>query len=238
MKNKKQDFDNFDEFADDYRGIHNNVLQISGADTEYFNEQKVKEVKAHESMLDDLDILDLGCGDGTTINYFSKHFTLSRLEGIDISTASISIAKTKNIKNSEFKAYNGSNIPFEDATFDIVFSAVVFHHIDFKLHSDLIQEIKRVLKPGGRFYIFEHNPHNPITRKIVNDCEFDKDAVLLKPSYAKQIIKANGLKIKELSYILFFPRFNWTSKFLFLEKFLKKVPLGGQYYVKAIKNDK
>ena len=41
----KKAFDDFDDFAADYRQIHNESIKISGTDSDYFSEQKVEEVK-------------------------------------------------------------------------------------------------------------------------------------------------------------------------------------------------
>ncbi len=141
----------------------------------------------------------------------------------------------KTILNSEFQVFNGIDIPFNDNVFDVIFTACVFHHIDFKLHGKLFNEIHRVLKPGGRFYIFEHNPWNPITRQMVNTCPFDKDAVLLSQKYTKKILKQSKFNKIASNFILFFPRHNFFKPLLKLEQFLVKIPLGGQYYVKGIK---
>jgi SAM-dependent methyltransferase len=99
----------------------------------------------------------------------------------------------------------------------------------------MIQEVHRVLKPGGRLYLFEHNPLNPVTKYLVNTCVFDKDAKLLRSDYCATILKAAGLSIKKMDFIIFFPRKGIMSKFIFLEKYLRWLPLGGQYFVRATK---
>jgi len=112
---------------------------------------------------------------------------------------------------------------------------MVFHHIKHQLHEGILMEIKRILKQGGRFYNFEHNPNNPLTRKVVNECEFDKDAVLLSPFYHKSIIIKSGLKLNQLNYTIFFPRHKIFKIFHFTEKLLSWLPIGAQYYVRAVK---
>jgi len=69
----------------------------------------------------------------------------------------------------------------------------------------------------------------------VRECEFDVDAVLLKPSYNKKITNKSGLKTEKLNYTLFFPRHNLFKIFLGLEKMLSWCPIGAQYYIRAIK---
>jgi len=119
--------------------------------------------------------------------------------------------------------------------FDIVFTSMVFHHISHDLHSNILSEIYRVLKPKGRFYIFEHNPNNPVTVKVVNECVFDKDAVLLKPAYCRSIIKDVGFKSNKINYTIFFPRHKALAWAIHFESYIKWLPIGAQYYIKAIK---
>jgi hypothetical protein len=64
---------------------------------------------------------------------------------------------------------------------------------------------------------------------------FDKDAKLLRSGYCASILKAAKLSIKKMDFIIFFPRKGILSKFIFLEKYLRWLPLGGQYFVRATK---
>ena len=125
--------------------------------------------------------------------------------------------------------------PIPSNSVDIYQSEDVFEHIELENLPSIIDEIYRVLKKGGRFYNFEHNPINPITRKLVNECELDKYAVLLQPSYTKKVTNKNGLKTTNLNYTLFFPRHKFFKIFLGLEKMLSWCPIGAQYYIRAIK---
>ena len=235
IMSEDREFDNFDEFAENYRETHNKVVGMSGADSDYFSEYKIKELLKYEDTLKKMKILDFGCGDGNSSVYLKKYFPNALIYGIDVSTQSIALATEKNIPNSIFQAFDGTVIPFKEEEFDLVFTSMVFHHIEHKLHKQILSEIYRILKKEGRFYNFEHNPNNPLTRKVVRDCEFDEDAVLLKPSYNKKITDNSGLVIDKLSYTLFLPRHKLFKPFLGLEKLLTWCPIGAQYYIRAIK---
>ena len=234
MGNERQ-FDNFDEFAKDYRQTHDDSVKMSGADSDYFSEYKIIELLKHEDFAKELNILDFGCGDGNSSVYIRKHFPNAVTKGIDVSQKSIDEANTKQLPNAHFVAFDGVKIPFEDEQFDVVFTSMVFHHIEHKLHGGVLDEIYRVLKKGGRFYNFEHNPNNPLTRKVVRECPFDEDAVLLKPSYHKDIINSSKLNLEKIKYTLFFPRYKLFKPFIALENLLSWCPIGAQYYIKAIK---
>lgn len=230
----QRSFDDFDNFASDYRNIHTENVKISGADSFYFAKMKVELLKQFEKN-SPLQLLDLGCGDGVTEVYVHQNFSEWIVSGIDISEKSISVASQRKIPHTLFKTFDGQSIPFKEDSFDVVFIAGVLHHVAFQFHAQIVREIGRVLKKGGRLYLFEHNPLNPLTKYLVNTCVFDKDAKLLKSGYASAILKKNGLTVNKKKFIIFFPRKGILSKFIFLEKYLQWLPLGGQYLIAASK---
>lgn len=227
-------FDDFDEFANDYRIIHTKNLKLTGADSFYFAEMKVQLLQLFEKN-ENLQVLDIGCGDGATESFMQQYFPKWQVNGMDISEKSIHAAKKRKLSNANFSVYSGSEIPLMNESADVVFIAGVLHHVEFVLHQVIIKEISRVLKKGGRLYLFEHNPLNPLTRYLVNTCVFDKDAKLLKSNYTVQLLQQNKLQVDGKRFIIFFPRKRMFSKFIFLEKYLRWLPFGGQYFIRAIK---
>jgi len=225
----------FDQFAKDYRSTHTQSIKlVAGADSYHFAEHKVKELAQFEDNVP-LQLLDLGCGDGATEIYMSSVFPSFSVTGIDLSNESIVIAKEKNIPNCSFLWFDGENIPFADNSFDIVFMAGVLHHVPVTQRQKLVDEVARVLQPGGRFYVFEHNPYNPLTRYLVRTCVFDEGVHLLKANESQTLLKKANLKILNKRYVIFFPRgrfFKWLHK---TERMLANFPLGGQYYFRAVK---
>lgn len=224
----------FDDYAKDYRRVHNEHLKFSGADSDYFSEQKIKVVRSIEAA-EKLRVLDLGCGDGNSARYFRRHFPECEYSGLDTSQVSIDLANERHVENAEFLHYDGEKIPFSDDSFDVVFVACVFHHIDPRAHGAVLDEIRRVLKNGGRLYLFEHNPLNPLTRRIVKNCPFDEDAILLGAGYTRKMLTRSDLKNIEIGYTIFFPNHKVFRGLHGLERYLKWLPIGGQYYARAIK---
>jgi len=235
---KQRKFDDFDQYSARYEELLEDVIGITGVSGDYFNEYKIKELKENLADFEPRTILDFGCGIGKSIFYMDKYFPSAYISGVDVSKKSIEKAAKSDFAKSErieLKSYDGIKLPYQDETFEVVFTSMVFHHISFELHNNLLSDIRRVLRPNGRFYIFEHNPFNPLTRKAVNECEFDHDAILLKPSYTRKALQEAEFKNLETQFKIFMPRTGVFKRLLGLEKYLNRVPIGAQYFVKGTK---
>lgn len=228
-------FDDFDKYASNYRDIHSQNIQLSGADSFYFAEKRVKMLKAYEHN-HSYEVLDLGCGDGVSEIFMQRYFDNWRIKGIDVSKESITMAKKLALTNASFDEYDGTHIPFDDSSFDIVFVAGVLHHISFDLHLAMLDEIKRVLKKGGRLVIFEHNPINPFTKYLVKTCVFDQNARLLRSAYLMTLLKELNLEIKQRIYFIFIPPWGLLKKLVYFERLLYWLPIGGKYMIRATKD--
>lgn len=225
----------FDAFANDYRNIlQTDLKKLSGFGNEYFAEYKIKVIKKDLKTVPKK-ILDFGCGDGICCEYLRENFPDSAITGVDVSSESIKIAQNKKIVNTNFFVLDNDKLPFEDNSFDLIFIACVFHHVEKHKHDILIKELNRILTEQGSVYVFEHNPFNPFTRKFVRDCIFDKNAELIKASSLKKIFLKTKFRTAKINYTLFFPRYNFFEKFFFLEKYFRQIPIGAQYYLKAAK---
>ena len=95
-------------------------------------------------------LLDVGCGTGYLINMLSKDYE-AEYTGLDLSPEMIKQASSKNIKNASFIEGRSDEIPFPENTFDIVTCSQSFHH--YPKTDKPMQEVKRVLKPGGLYIL-------------------------------------------------------------------------------------
>ena len=92
-----------------------------------------------------------------------------------------------------------------------------------------MKRLESLLTKGGRLFVFEHNPFNPMTRRMVATCPFDEDAELITYRNMKRLVgESGGLQILAAGYCLFFPQS--LSGLRPLEKFLRWLPAGGQYF--------
>lgn len=218
----------FDKIADLYQEQHKKNLHMSGEPPEYFSEYKISDLAKYieTKNLCSTHILDFGCGIGNSIEFFRKYFPNSKLYCADISERSIEIAKSRFPGNEIYLKINDS-IPVPPESFDIIFTACVFHHIDFDSHKKWLSEIKRAIKKEGIFVIYEHNPLNPLTIYAVNTCPFDINAKLIKASTMKSTLINEGWTATEIEYKLFFPSF--LKALRPLEKYLSRFFLGAQW---------
>ncbi|MFK3965667.1 class I SAM-dependent methyltransferase [Ensifer adhaerens] len=90
-------------------------------------------------------ILDLGCGTGSSIDFFKKVFPASEWVGVDIEFSPEVSQRTR--KDATFVTFDGINIPFDEGSFDLVFSNQSFEHV--RHPEALLKEVQRVLSPTG-----------------------------------------------------------------------------------------
>jgi ubiquinone/menaquinone biosynthesis C-methylase UbiE len=99
-------------------------------------------------------LLDIGCGNGAFLRSVSAQ--LDQAEGVDASAGMLEVASKKareaGVKNINFNKINGPHLPFADNEFDTVISVLSFRYLDW---DPMIQEILRVLKPGGQILILD-----------------------------------------------------------------------------------
>lgn len=232
MDNKNEQPE-FDRYATKYRDLHNASITASGEESEYFAEYKanvaLRELggQAHQAIT----VLDFGTGIGGSIGPLRQALPNAVLHGADISSESVAMAKERHAGVAEFAVIANNVLPYPDAMFDMVFVACVYHHIPVEERAHWTAEIRRVLKPGGHLLVFEHNMLNPLTLKVVRDCAFDEDAILLPRNELLGLVGAQSFSSIKARYIVFFPK---TLSFLRpAERSLWWLPLGAQYYVHA-----
>ena len=221
----------FDKFADEYHNLHQENIRITGETPEYFAEYKIRDLRrvVNSFGVNSENILDFGMGIGNSTPFLSEYFPDYNLHGVDVSEKSLAIASERYECLGDFLVFDGKKTTYFDETFNVVFSAGVFHHVPFSEHFDLICEVSRTLKSGGIFMIYEHNPFNPLTCHAVNTCPFDENAVLLKPIRLRQLFQEAGMEFLIQEYRVFFPSF--LALLRPIEKNLAWLPLGGQYFV-------
>jgi len=98
-------------------------------------------------------VLDVGCGNGRHVVFFAQQgFNVS---GIDISEKAIEWAKdwcNREGLNADLRVADIKRLPYEDHSFDVAVSHGVLDHIPMDDARHAVEEVYRVVKPGGLFY--------------------------------------------------------------------------------------
>ncbi|MBI2078138.1 MAG: class I SAM-dependent methyltransferase [Euryarchaeota archaeon] len=99
-------------------------------------------------------VLDVGCGTGAVSFALEARMGEGRVHGIDASPEMIARASKKAKRRRSRAAFQvalAEAIPFPDGSFDLVTSSLMLHHLPDDVKRAAFTEIRRVLKPGGRF---------------------------------------------------------------------------------------
>ncbi|MDG1995100.1 MAG: class I SAM-dependent methyltransferase [Emcibacteraceae bacterium] len=94
----------------------------------------------------DCHVLEIGSGPGNLANLLTR--LGAEVKGIDFSEKMIAVAN-QHYPDITFKEANAEEVPFVDSVFDCVVANFVVHHL--ARPEVVFKEIKRVLKPGGKF---------------------------------------------------------------------------------------
>ena len=217
----------FDSYRSNYRDVVQSSIDFSGLPHSFFMRAKadlLRELIARRLGPEKPAMLDVGCGVGSFHPLLRG--VVGRLSGIDVSSASIAQARADN-RDVDYRAFDGRSFPFDDAGFDLVTAICVLHHVAPAEWTHFMNEMRRVVRPGGLVCVIEHNPLNPLTRLAVARCEFDRDAVLLGAGKVRKLMAAGGLREIGARYFLLLP---WDAKpARRVEGALSSVPLGAQY---------
>jgi len=219
----------FDQYAGNYELALSNALAPSGESREYFAEGRVEWLKRCLMQLgvQPRNVLDFGCGDGSTTPVLLRVLGAEFCNGVDVSPKSLEVAR---------KHFATDRIRYElladlqaDSQMDLAYCNGVFHHILPEERLDALALIRDVLKPGGYFAFWENNSWNPATRYVISRCPFDKDAVLLSPLEARRLLTSAGFEIARTDFRFIFP--HALRRLRRIEDFVYGLPLGAQYQI-------
>jgi ubiquinone/menaquinone biosynthesis C-methylase UbiE len=97
-------------------------------------------------------VLDIGCGTGTLAVLLKRLHPTIEVKGLDPDPKALARATRKAARKGvtvRFDRGFADELPYADATFDRVFSSMMFHHVPRADRPTVLAEVRRVLKPEG-----------------------------------------------------------------------------------------
>jgi SAM-dependent methyltransferase len=124
--------------------------------------------------------LDLGCGLGRHAVYMvQKGFDVTAADLSDLGLSHLKEWAAKENLNIKTALCNMLNLPFEAGSFDCIMAYNVIYHTDTPGFIKALNEIKRVLKPGGELFITLISKSTPAFQTSPDCKRIDKNTVLL-----------------------------------------------------------
>lgn len=232
MTDQKTEASEFDAYADSYGEAVNRSLAFLGMKVDYFTRVKANYLldllAEHFGDGKRVELLDIGCGVGSYHDLLIDR--VGSIAGVDPSRDCLAQAEQRN-PGARYSHYDGARLPFPDASFDAVFTICVMHHVPPAQWPAFAAEMKRVTRKGGLALVFEHNPLNPLTRRVVSNCDFDRNAVLLRQGQVRGLLERAGFTDIRSNTILSIPSSGRIGRAIDL--LLGRLALGAQYFVRA-----
>jgi SAM-dependent methyltransferase len=222
----------FDAVAAEYDQVQQDNLGCFGGDLSFFAEYKIalaRKLTGNEPEC----VLEFGCGIGRNLPFLQHYFPNSALLGCDVSAESLTLAGKAAPQAELALIAEPEDLLRTYALYspDLIPAVCVLHYIPEKKRADWLSALYAVLRPGGTLLLFEHNPYNPLTRRIFNTCPFDAGAKMLSLGAGSELLRHAGFVDLLGRYTLFFP---WRGAvWRGLEHMLGRLPLGGQYFLRA-----
>lgn len=121
------------------------------------------------SIRDNEAVLDVGCGTGTLLAEVARRIPSAQLTGFDADPAILQLAEKKLARAGvpvELVLGTALDLPFNDCQFDHVVSSLFFHHLVPEDKQSALNEIARVLRPGGTFHLADWGPATGVIQRL------------------------------------------------------------------------
>ena len=99
-------------------------------------------------------VLDVGCGTGTQLAMYAD--AGATCFGLDMSPSMLAVAERRLGDRAELTHGSGADMPYEDASFDLVVGSLFLHELEADLAGSILREMARVVHPTGTVLIIDY----------------------------------------------------------------------------------
>jgi ubiquinone/menaquinone biosynthesis C-methylase UbiE len=152
------------------------------------------------------DGLDVGCGTGVLAERLAQ--AGYQMWGVDPSAGMLEVLRRR-APDVQATVASGTSLPFDSDRFDLVLTVAVMHHIAAPdAIRETLGEMVRVLRPGGRLIVWDHNPRNPYWKSLMSRVPQDTGEERLIPE-AEVLggLRAAGARVLSSDQLGFVPEF-------------------------------
>jgi len=190
----------------------------------------------NEQPLSQINILDVGCGDGTFTFEILKRFKPKKIVGFDCAKSAVRVANNAIMKKDQNRikflhgdAYNAHKM-FKKNSFDVIVIRGVLHHLNKPK-----QAIKSLRHLSNKIIVLEPNGFNPILKIIENTSPYhiQRGERSYWPPLINKWFSNNGFKVRKQTFFSIVPYFCPKSivKLLkLIEPVMEKIPFAKLFY--------
>ena len=147
-------------------------------------------------------VVEVGAGNGLNFSWYDQA-RVERVEAVEPDSAMLAYARERLSQAAVPISLTQASVealPWADAAFDSAVATLVFCSVSDSVRG--LQEIKRVLKPGGTLFLFEHVRSKtaviaqvqdalvPVTTRLFGNCHWNRDA--------EQLVEAAGFQVAQV----------------------------------------
>jgi ubiquinone/menaquinone biosynthesis C-methylase UbiE len=156
-------------------------------------------------------VLDVGCGTGSLAIAAKRRVgAAGSVHGVDASPEMVDRARRKTTKTGVEVAFQTAIVealPFPDASFDVVLSTLVLHHLPSAVRQQGVREMRRVLKPEGRVLAVDFVTPAPERRGLLARLHRHghlavQDIVELLSEVGLRIVEIGSVGISDLQFVV------------------------------------
>ena len=145
--------------------LYDTVLQLLGLGRA-FQREVARLVRVQPGEM----VLDLGCGTGMLLETLLTSGPGASYVGVDPDPQVLAIASRRLRRHAsavQLLTGYGDTLPVADGTFDVVVSTLTFHHLTDSAKRSTLAEVRRVLRPAGRFLLIDFGRPTSLAAKVL-----------------------------------------------------------------------